>query len=176
MRARTFEQKRWRARRTCQPVRDARPQNPDTDYYRKLQRTATRFRVKLREKKWCDYWHQHFDWYGFGDRGWLHRRRHLNCLLRALRNARDELSVEADKPYQLFATVYPNSSGEDAIYVYTANPNGTIFPADLGEGELIKWLPPLLEGRVDPHRYTVRRQHFEGRSYYLIEPHSTKPE
>ena len=156
--------------RSRQLLRDRRPRNPDAAYYRKLHRDTARFKVNLSQKNWCDYWHQHFDWFNFGDRGWLDRRRHLNRLLLALRNARDELSINADQPYQLFAAVHPKSSGDDAIYVHTANPNGSKFPAEFDDGDLIDWLPPLLAGRLDRDRYTVRRMHFENESYFLIMP------
>jgi hypothetical protein len=45
---------------------------PNASYYYKLLQKSRRYRVNLEEKEWCDMSHQHFDWYGLGNSGWLH--------------------------------------------------------------------------------------------------------
>jgi hypothetical protein len=141
---------------------------PNKRYYFELQRKTRSFRVDLPKRKWCDLWHQHFDWEGFGDRGWVHRRRHLSALLVALSRARNELALSS-QPYQLFAVVHVSDAGSDAIYVHTENPNGTEFPLS-HSGRVLQSLPPLLAGRVDLNKYRVFSQH-EGKEHcYVIEP------
>lgn len=144
-------------------------ERPDRDYYRRLRRRSDNFRVDLAAKVWCDLWHTHFDWKGFGDLGWVHRRRHLNALLRALAHARTELAV-ASVPHQLFALVHPGSSADDALYVHTPNPNGTEFPCAFSSATPISELPPLLVGRVDLSKYSVLLQRDGDEPSYVIQP------
>jgi hypothetical protein len=127
--------------------------SPTSRYYFDLKRKTNSFKVELGAKQWCDLWHQHFDWKGFGDTGWLHRRRHLSALLVALSRARQELT-NAGIPYQVFASVHPNDSGSDAIYVHTENPNGTPFPI-VHTGEIVTTLPSLLTSRLCLTRHQV---------------------
>jgi hypothetical protein len=142
---------------------------PDREYYRGLRRKSGRFCVNLAAKNWCDLWHQHFDWEGFGDRGWVHRRKHVGVLLGALRRARVELS-EHKEPYQLFALIYPHSSAEDAIYVHTPNPNGSPFPIAFDGATLLHTLPPILAGRVDRALYDVYRVPAKDGIYFVVQP------
>lgn len=146
-----------------------RSSHPDRDYYRRLYRTADSFRVDLITKRWCDLWHVHFDWNGFGNLNRVHRLKHLNVVLRALDRARRELAGTT-QPYQLFAIVYPRSSIDDAVYVHTENPNGTEFPLRFSGAVPIDTLPPLLAGRVNLKLYSVLKQrHDEGDVSFIIE-------
>jgi hypothetical protein len=122
-------------------------------YYYRLTQKSRRYRVNLEEKKWCDMSHQHFDWYGLGNSGWIHSRRHLTALLVALVQATNELA-KSNQPYQLFAFVNLEDRGGDAVFVHTKNPNGTDFPVTL-PGKRIDVLPSLLAGRVNLRKYNV---------------------
>lgn len=144
-----------------------RASRPDHLYYFKLQREARSFRVDLEGKQWCDYWHTHFDWDGFGNLGWVHRRRHLKVLLVALERARRELAT-CGMSYQLFATVHPCSSTDDAVYVHTENPNGSPFPLDFGYATPLSVLPPLLCGKVNPDHYVVLKAGESGELHFII--------
>jgi hypothetical protein len=147
--------------------------DPTTDYYRLLKRNSRRFRVDMARRKWCDLWHSHFDWRGFGDKGFIHRRRHLNALLTALQRARIELSNYSGA-YQLFAAIHLRDSANDALYVHTPNPNGTEFPVDFSGANEIEELPTLLSGRVDLRIYRVLRQHHaDGTESFLVIPRSS---
>jgi len=126
---------------------------PDERYYYRLIRKASQFHVGLDRREWLNLWHQHFDWEGFGDLSWRHRRRHLSVLLRALARARAELK-DSRKPHQLFVIVHPRESASDAIYIHTENPHNTEFPCRLS-GRKINALPSLLAGRVDLTLYEV---------------------
>jgi hypothetical protein len=137
-------------------------------YYFDLKRKTRTFNVALEDKQWCDLWHQHFDWKGLGDKGWLHRRRHLTALLVALVRARQELK-SANLPHQLFAIVHPRDSGSDAIYVHTENPNSTPFPIT-HTGQEVESLPSLLASRVDLSQYRVLSYGSGRERSYIIEP------
>lgn len=144
----------------------ARPPGPGRGYYMELKRNARSFCVGLDRKKWCDFWHTHFDWDGFGNLGWLDRRRHLNALLTALTCARKELSSQ-QTPFQLFATIHPKSSTDDAIYVHTANPNGHEFPHGFADALPASSLPPLLKGMAGQMHYVVLKAGHDN-PYFII--------
>jgi hypothetical protein len=137
-------------------------------HYRKLLKKSRTFTVDLSAKKWCDLHHEHFDWDGKGNEGWVQRVRHLNAHLRALRRARLELNAQ-DKPFQLFAYIDLAASENDAVYVHTPNPNGTAFPHVLSNcnGEALP--PPLLARRVDRRLFKVlRSSEPSSHVYYLL--------
>ena len=141
---------------------------PDRQYYHKLFRQCSRFCVDLPKQQWCDFWHTHFDWEGFGNLSWTHRRRHLTALLRALSRARAELS-STNAEYQLFAMVFPDSSADDAIFVHTSNPNGTTFPCVFNGATSIDKLPPLLAGYINLNPYSVMKQNNNNQVSYIIQ-------
>lgn len=142
---------------------------PDRLYYSKLMRTSRRYAVRMDLKKWCDLHHQHFDWTGKGNAGRVHRIRHLNALLRALKNARLELSAHG-QPFQLFAYVDLNESANDALYVHTPNPNGSDFPSPIDRVSSVVAVPPILAGRVDLSRYEIRRYKEVDQAIYYVVP------
>ncbi|MEY4564323.1 MAG: hypothetical protein RLZZ618_3600 [Pseudomonadota bacterium] len=155
-----------RSRRRSKPVALLRP---DRRYYRLLFKKAGDFRIDIAQREWLDLWHQHFDWKGFGDLGWRHRRRHVTALLRALTHACLE-RAESGRQYQIFALVHPSDSGSDAIYGHSENPNeGTVYPRQL-IGQKTEWLPPMLAGRVDLDRYEVLVNRTEQGTTYVIQP------
>jgi len=141
--------------------------SPDRSYYLKLRGKAQSFHVNLNEKKWCDLWHTHFDWEGFGNLSWFHRRQHLKILLLALARARKEL-LSQQTPFQLFATIHPNSSADDAIYIHTPNPNGSEFPLTFENAKPIASLPPLLNGRVNQNHYMVLKATGYGNPHFIL--------
>jgi hypothetical protein len=120
----------------------------------------------MARKQWCDYSHQHFDWDGLGNRSWFDRRRHLAALLHAFRRAQVEL-MHFCEPHQVFASVTPSDSANDAVYVHTPNPNQTPFPM-VPYGERVSSLPPLLAGRIDMARYRVFRYGSGSSATYTI--------
>jgi len=138
----------------------------DIRYYVKLHKKSSRFAVRLDKKKWCDLYHEHFDWDGKGNVSRVHRIRHLNALLHALRRARIELAAYG-KPHQLFAYIDLKNSADDALYVHTPNPNGSEFPNPIESVSVLVRPPSILAARVDANRYEVRRCG-EGSIYYVI--------
>lgn len=148
--------------------RSKRPtKRPDRRYYHDLFREARRFRVDLGRRFWMSLWHQHFDWEGFGDLGWLHRRRHVSALLQALARARVELHHHG-MPHQLFATVHVPGSADDALYVHTQNPHSA-FPCEI-TGRPLSSLPAVLAGLVDLRLYEVLVSRTTKRVFYTVRP------
>lgn len=141
--------------------------NQDRHYYRRLMKKSRSYVVDLASKQWCDFDHTHLDWEGKGNEGRVHRVRHLNAHLRALRRARVEL-LSHPTPYQLFAVIDLSASEDDAIYVHTANPNGTVFPAEFDSAYQEASPPPLLACRVDRSHFKVLRETKPGSQVYLI--------
>lgn len=146
-----------------------RPENrPDKRYYHRLRRSASQFRVDMEARQWCNLWHQHFDWDGFGDLSWRHRRAHLAALLRALTRARLELN-SSTQAHQLFAIVHARNSVNDALYVHTDNPHNTEFPCHM-LGRKSEFPGPLLAGRVNLARYEVLVRAHGSDTSYVIQP------
>jgi hypothetical protein len=73
----------------------------------------------------------------------------------------------------LFALVHPHSSGDDAVFVHTSNPEGSEFPMPYWQPEVVTHLPPLLAGRVDLQLYSVVRQHHGAKMSFVVETRST---
>ncbi|MBP6899938.1 MAG: hypothetical protein KBC73_07625 [Burkholderiaceae bacterium] len=137
-------------------------------YYWKLQKKSRSFVVDLASKKWCDLYHQHFDWDGKGNEGRVHRVRHINAHLRALRKARIELQGHVT-PYQLFAYIDLKASENDAVYIHTPNPNGTAFPAELSSDQDEVNPPPLLACRIDRGLFKVIKSSApDSNAYYVV--------
>lgn len=81
--------------------------------------------------------------------------------------ARLELA-HASQPCQLFVTIYPHSATDDAIYLHTANPNGTPFPHQFADSSVVASLPPLLAGRINLEHYQVRKLYFRNKPTYIV--------
>lgn len=143
----------------------------DRSYYRKLLKASGGFVVDMASKKWCNRYHTHFDLDGKGKDGRVHRIRHLNAHLRALRRARLELQ-SSELPYQLFAYIDLNASENDAVYVHTPNPDGTDFPIDLNCMPEEVTPPPLLSCRIDRRLFRVLRSTNPDPQIFYVVPRS----
>lgn len=159
-----------RTRSFLPPRRDAwKPATSNPEYYRKLWRKAHTFRVDLPRKKWCDYWHDHFDWDGVGNQSKLDRRRHLKALFHAFGRAQRELAAQP-APYQVFVNISRDDSMSDALYVHTPNPNAQNFPTDFAQRIFLSRVPPLLTGCVDLTRYRIAYQTDGKNTWYTVIP------
>ena len=128
----------------------------DRDYYRKLTTKSRTFTLRKDQKKWCDFYHAHFDWDGKGNEDRTQRVRHLNALFRALRRAEAELRNYA-LPFQLFAYVDLRDSASDALYIHTPNPNQSPFPIPIDEISFPAHVPAIIGARMDFTKYEIRR-------------------
>ena len=147
------------------------PRQADRRYYRLLKARGDRFRADLDSKLWCDMWHTHFDWDGFGSLSALHRRRHIRAMLRALSNVKRELA-DSNHLCQSFALIYPRSSADDALYVHTPNPKGAAFPVQFQDCIEIGSPPPFLMGCVDLASYRLAKHRAGADVFYSVQPRS----
>lgn len=122
-------------------------------YWRGLWRKARGFAVDLADKGWCNYWHQHFDWYGRGKRSRFEHRKHIRPLMHTFARVQRELARQAT-PCQVFVRIYPSDPGSDAVYVHTPNPYSE-FPDPFADCRFIDTVPPLLMGLVTLERYRI---------------------
>ncbi len=92
---------------------------------------------------WYDYFHQHPDMDGRGNESWRARRAHLELLFAWFRHALT-VSRRWDAPHQVWASIDPWDSGNDAVFVHSPNENRDNFPHRF---EGVDWeapVPPLL--------------------------------
>jgi len=142
--------------------------NEELKYWRILWRKARRLAINLPDKKWCDYWHMHFDWDSRGKRSCFEHRKHIRPLMFALAKTKGELARQPT-PYQVFACIYPSDPGSDALYVHTPNPQ-TEFPAQFENCLFTDVCPPLLMGLVDLERYKIGVSKSQSDMYYTVIP------
>lgn len=142
---------------------------PANVYYRQLRRKVRTFRVDLPKKKWCELWHDHFDWDGVGNHSAIDRNKHLAALFYAFRLAQRELAAQPI-PYQVFLNISRQDSASDALYVHTPNPNSTEFPINFEGGIYLTYVPQLLMGRVDLDLYHILLQAQGNENSYTVIP------
>src|SRR5262245_22638674 len=107
-------------------------------YYRSLQRCIDTFTI---DEEWCDFWHQHVDRDGEGDRRWAERRRHLLAEFALLQRAA-QITRSWSLPHQVWLQIYPADSWEDGLWIHTPNPQGNAFPFTF---DGVDWAAPLPE-------------------------------
>lgn len=71
--------------------------------------------------EWCNYAHQHFDWIGYGDICWKERKEHLDMMFKHFLMIEHHIK-NVERPFQIFAILHLNDSGQDALYFHTPNP------------------------------------------------------
>ena len=140
------KQGRRRSSRRCEATEELK-------YWRNTWSRARRFMIDLPDKKWCDYWHTHFDWESRGMRSRSQHRKHIRLLMLAFARAKNELKGQAQS-FQVFACIYPSDPGSDALYIHTPNPYSA-FPASFDDCKFPNICPPLLMGLVDIGRYRI---------------------
>jgi hypothetical protein len=115
-------------------------------YYSRLRDKARTFTLDLRPGHWYDLWHEHFDRLGHSRRDGRVRATHLSALFTAFRRVIAQVASTTE-PMQVFVSIAPASEAEqDALYVHSPNPNGTLFPHPF---EGVRWdaSPPSLVRR-----------------------------
>lgn len=154
-------------RNSCQRLNQSSSTAEDErKYWRLLWRKARRTTINLPGKKWCDYWHMHFDMEGRGQRSRFEHRKHIRPLMLAFARAKSELAHQAT-PYQIFACIDPSDPGSNALFVHTPNPQ-TDFPAVFEEYEFTATCPPLLMGLIDIRQYQIGFLTRQGKTHYLV--------
>ncbi len=105
-------------------------------YYRELEQKVAEFEIS---EQWYDFWHQHLDWAGDGNRSWADRERHLSAEFSLLRRLIEQTAAW-QTPHQVWLQIYPIDSGEDALWVHTPNPQRNPFPFDFAG---VEWDAPI---------------------------------
>ena|SRR5688572_17580 len=137
-------------------------------YYRGLERRAARFSFDLSAGNWFDLHHTHFDWVGHGRRGTRHRRRHLTALFTAFRRVVDQARASG-RPLQVWLSVAADHEVEqDALYLHSANPNGTPFPYPFSGVEWSVEVPPFLRDFVGDGSKEIGYLEYEGQPQYVV--------
>jgi len=145
-----------------------RRRNDERKYWKAIWRKARRMAINLPDKKWCDYWHTHFDFESSGMRSRCEHRRHIRPLMRAFARVQCELASQS-MPYQVYACIFPSDSGSDALYVHTPNPQ-TEFPVAFDESRFAGKVPPLLMGLVNLDSYNICISESKGCAWYTVIP------
>jgi len=81
---------------------------------------------------WFDYWHRHFDNYGYGNDSFKRRKPHLDKLLRhfgILVEKTKNLKVD----FQIYAVLLDHNSISDALFFHAPNPNNSQFPFQISD-------------------------------------------
>jgi hypothetical protein len=117
-------------------------------YFRKAMRSAERFQISITDDDWWAWWHYHADWQGYGNLSWEVRIEYLRALATVFRKIADQ-SRNYKKPFQLWIYLCGSDAGQDAVYLHTANENGTPFPFvgagfDWAEHPFLKVISELL--------------------------------
>ena len=84
---------------------------------------------------WKKNWHQHFDWYGYGNESFKRRKPHLDKLFRHLDILVDKTkNLQSD--FQLYTVLLDFHSSSDALFLHTPNPNNSQFPFKVSDLQL----------------------------------------
>ena len=96
-------------------------------YFRGVQRAAEDFEFEPRSLSWWDYWHYHADWPGWGNIRWRYRREHIRALCRVYLKI---VAAKNESPgdFQCWLYFSCDDAGVDAVFVHSANENGSPFP------------------------------------------------
>ena len=101
-------------------------------YKRLLENDLDAYFDNLDFQSWFDMWHTHPDWRGYGNISWKHRHQHLKALVRWFNYLKEKISEKTEE-FQIFMMVDINDSGQDAVFIHTANPNIENFPVQFEE-------------------------------------------
>jgi len=136
-------------------------------YYRKLARRAADFRLELGgPDDWYDFWHEHFDWQGRGNKSGRERAEHIKAMFTAFENALEQLSAYK-QPYQIWLSFSRRRPTNDGLYFHTPNPNQDNFPYKFDEytwsGEVPALFAPYMK-----EEYELGVTDFAGDIWYAV--------
>lgn len=119
------------------------------------------------ENSWFDLWHEHPDMNGKGNGSPSLRTETLNKLLETYSFLKTQLKSYPDA-YQIWMLVSENDSGEDAVYIHTANPNGTPFPIQLDFCPGYNGSTQQINEFVGSTGFTVAEAIFDDEKYFYL--------
>jgi len=100
-------------------------------YYKKLlNNDLDVYFDNLDYNSWFNFWHDHPDWYGYGNISWKHLSLHLKALIRRFNYLKTKLSNRSED-FQIFCIIDINDSSQNAVYIHTKNPNQDNFPVQV---------------------------------------------
>jgi hypothetical protein len=150
--------------------RERRPkQRGGRRYYRALHRRADEFELRIGPDRWYDLWHDHFDWRGRGNVSGRQRNEHLCACFTALTRAREQAST-VGLPIQVWLSIHPVDSADDALYAHTPNANGTEFPYAFSSFTFGARTPPLLRPFLQATDYRLGVSRFDGTDWFAVVP------
>ncbi len=135
-------------------------------YWARKERMARARLDRLDFTTWFDLWHTHPDLRSKGNRCTENRASVAEITYRLLRYS-EQLSVTRGSLIQVFATISADT-GSKAVYVHTANPNGTPFPHPLDN---VRWgvdTPPELSSAIDLAIHEVGQTQGVSSAEYVI--------
>ena len=153
--------------RQCRPTWKVRGRRR---YYRTLRRNADTFAV--RPTGWYDLMHWHTDLWGVGNLRWRARREHLAALFVMFRR----LVAETESwvtPHQVWLTVDPHDSSQDAVYLHTPNPNEENFPYQFNGVAWDEAIPERLREFVADPSWEFGRGEYRGGTYFVVRVRGT---
>lgn len=103
-------------------------------YFMGVLHKAREFQLDPSRSQWWNCWHYHADWPGYGNLGWKYRLEHIKALCFVYKNCASELT-HFGKPFQLWLQLCVQDSGQDAVFIHSANPYKTEFPMDFSQVE-----------------------------------------
>jgi len=128
--------------------------------------SARRSVERLDVHGWFDLRHTHIDWKSIGNRHMETRAEVARQTYALLRHAERHFLART-AALQIFATICEDT-GSNAVYVHSANPNGTPFPQAFPGADWNVALPPELEGIVESAVYEAGEIHFRAEKQYII--------
>lgn len=114
---------------------------------------------------WFDYWHVHPDWKGRGARS-ENRDGSVRLALKLLKTA-EQIACTNSQPAQAWLAIGPQAAG-DAVYVHSANPNGSPFPHAFDGVDWEIEIPPWLGVVLDRHTYAAGGVSYEEGLVFIV--------
>lgn len=136
-------------------------------YYRRLAEEAENFLLELDgPNDWYDFWHQHFDWQGRGNKSGKERNEHLKAMFTAFEKALTQLK-SYQKPYQIWLSISAKRPTNDGLYFHTPNPNQDNFPYLFDDFNWTSDVPPLIAPFMK-EEYELGAANYDGDIWYSI--------
>ena len=115
---------------------------------------------------WFDYWHAHPDW-RFRCNRFPEAKAMTASATYALLQYAEQLASVRKGEIQVFGTLCENT-GDNAVYLHSANPNGTPFPVEFAGVQWDVSLAAELADIVNQERHQVGLQTFEDGSFQYV--------
>jgi len=141
---------------------DRRFQKRIAGYLAKREKAVSDHIAQLNVNGWFDFWHDHPDMKCRANRA----KSMVALLTYTLLQKAEGLCKDREAPIQVWATLCENT-GDNAVFLHTANPNGTPFPYGF---EGVEWgvsEPPEARGLIRSSHEVGRRQ-YDNETVYFI--------